>query len=235
MDVLDHSSRAFTYGSKMGLDATRKLPEEGFTREWPGVIEMDDATKQTSRREVGHRLGFREQSDDVGRLSGASQREGQTFAHRGSRWLVYANFVKLPHTLFALPFALVGVVLASYRAPVTWTMVGWIVLAFTCARFAAMGFNRIVDREIDARNPRTQQREIPSGALQGDRGRGRGGGRVAAVHLRGVATQPAVRDAVARRAGVGVLLQLHQAIHAAGATSCSASACRSRRWAAISR
>ena len=93
-------------------------------------------------------------------------REGQTFAHRGSRWLVYANFVKLPHTLFALPFALVGVVLASYHAPVTWPMLGWIVLAFTCARFAAMGFNRIVDREIDARNPRTRQREIPSGALR---------------------------------------------------------------------
>jgi 4-hydroxy-3-polyprenylbenzoate decarboxylase len=46
MDVLDHSSRAFTYGSKMGLDATRKLPEEGFTREWPGVITMDDGTKR---------------------------------------------------------------------------------------------------------------------------------------------------------------------------------------------
>ena len=98
--------------------------------------------------------------------SGAAQREGQTFAHRGSRWLVYANFVKLPHTLFALPFALVGVVLASYRAQVTWTVVGWIVLAFTAARFAAMGFNRIVDREIDARNPRTKQREIPSGLLR---------------------------------------------------------------------
>jgi 4-hydroxy-3-polyprenylbenzoate decarboxylase len=45
MDVLDHSSRTFTYGSKIGLDATRKLPEEGFTREWPDVIEMDAATK----------------------------------------------------------------------------------------------------------------------------------------------------------------------------------------------
>jgi 4-hydroxybenzoate polyprenyltransferase len=98
--------------------------------------------------------------------SGVAQREGQTLAHRGSRWLVYANFVKLPHTLFALPFALVGVVLASYRAQVTWTVVGWIVLAFTAARFAAMGFNRIVDREIDARNPRTKQREIPSGVLR---------------------------------------------------------------------
>jgi hypothetical protein len=45
VDVLDHSSRAFTYGSKMGLDATRKLPEEGFTRNWPDLIVMDDATK----------------------------------------------------------------------------------------------------------------------------------------------------------------------------------------------
>jgi 4-hydroxy-3-polyprenylbenzoate decarboxylase len=45
MDVLDHSSRSFTYGSKMGLDATKKWPEEGFSREWPTVIEMDAATK----------------------------------------------------------------------------------------------------------------------------------------------------------------------------------------------
>ena len=44
-----------------------------------------------------------------------SPREGQTFEHRGSRWLAYVNFVKLPHTLFALPFALVGVVLAMRR------------------------------------------------------------------------------------------------------------------------
>jgi 4-hydroxy-3-polyprenylbenzoate decarboxylase len=45
IDVLDHSSRAFTYGSKMGIDATRKWPEEGFTRNWPKVIEMDRVTK----------------------------------------------------------------------------------------------------------------------------------------------------------------------------------------------
>ena len=45
MDVLDHSSRAFTYGSKMGIDATRKWPEEGFTRNWPKLIEMDEKTK----------------------------------------------------------------------------------------------------------------------------------------------------------------------------------------------
>ena len=46
IDVLDHSSRAFTYGSKMGIDATRKWPEEGFTRNWPKVIEMNTETKQ---------------------------------------------------------------------------------------------------------------------------------------------------------------------------------------------
>jgi len=45
IDVLDHSSRAFTYGSKMGIDATRKWPEEGFTRNWPSLIEMDEDTK----------------------------------------------------------------------------------------------------------------------------------------------------------------------------------------------
>jgi 4-hydroxy-3-polyprenylbenzoate decarboxylase len=45
VDVLDHSSRTFTYGSKMGLDGTKKLPEEGFTRSWPPLILMDDATK----------------------------------------------------------------------------------------------------------------------------------------------------------------------------------------------
>jgi 4-hydroxy-3-polyprenylbenzoate decarboxylase len=45
VDVLDHSSRAFTFGSKMGIDATKKMPEEGFARSWPKVIEMDEATK----------------------------------------------------------------------------------------------------------------------------------------------------------------------------------------------
>ena len=45
IDVLDHSSRGFTYGSKMGIDATRKWKEEGFTRDWPDKIVMDQATK----------------------------------------------------------------------------------------------------------------------------------------------------------------------------------------------
>jgi 4-hydroxybenzoate polyprenyltransferase len=91
-------------------------------------------------------------------------REGQTFAG-ASRAARYASFVKLPHTVFALPFALVGVVLATDRAPLTGRMLVWIVVAFTSARFAAMGFNRIVDRHIDARNPRTAARELPAGSM----------------------------------------------------------------------
>ena len=91
-------------------------------------------------------------------------REGQTF-DGGSRLVRYVNFVKLPHTVFALPFALVGATLASFTRRVTVAEVAWIVIAFTAARFAAMGFNRIVDRQIDARNPRTARRELPSGLL----------------------------------------------------------------------
>ena len=91
-------------------------------------------------------------------------REGQTLRGRGVL-LRHANLVRLPHTVFALPFALVGVVLASYVASITASDVIWVVVAFTSARFAAMGFNRIVDREIDARNPRTRTREIPSGSM----------------------------------------------------------------------
>src|SRR4026209_2570158 len=93
-------------------------------------------------------------------------REGQTLSGTGVL-LRHANLVRLPHTVFALPFALVGVVLASYVAPITVASVLWVVIAFTSARFAAMGFNRIVDREIDARNPRTRSREIPSGTMGG--------------------------------------------------------------------
>jgi 4-hydroxybenzoate polyprenyltransferase len=91
-------------------------------------------------------------------------REGQTIVG-ASRLTAYVNFVKLPHTLFALPFALVGTVLASYERSISVVHIIWIVLAFTAARFAAMAFNRIADRHIDARNPRTARRELPAGTL----------------------------------------------------------------------
>lgn len=91
-------------------------------------------------------------------------REGQLLS--GESLLVrYANFVKLPHTLFALPFALLGVLAASWRAPVGWRTVGLVIIAFTAARWVAMGFNRIADRRFDAMNPRTQLRELPRGVI----------------------------------------------------------------------
>jgi len=97
-------------------------------------------------------------------VGGMTAREGQTFG--GESLLVrYANFVKLPHTVFALPFALLGLLVASREVAVTWGTLGLVVLAFTCARFVALGFNRIADRELDAKNPRTRARELPTGRL----------------------------------------------------------------------
>ena len=97
-------------------------------------------------------------------LSPLTPREGQTFA--GTSLVArLASFVKLPHTLFALPFALLGVLAASQHYPLTWQTVALVVVAFSAARWVAMGFNRIADRELDAQNPRTSQRELPRGAL----------------------------------------------------------------------
>ena len=77
----------------------------------------------------------------------------------------YASFVRFGHSVFALPFALVGVVLAAQQTVVTPVRVGWIVAAMVAARTAAMGFNRIVDARFDALNLRTANRELPRGEL----------------------------------------------------------------------
>ncbi len=82
-----------------------------------------------------------------------------------SRVLTYLAFVRFSHSVFALPFALTGALLAARTATVTWTQVGWIVAAMVAARSAAMGFNRLVDARFDALNPRTAGREIPRGAM----------------------------------------------------------------------
>ncbi|MDR2883469.1 MAG: putative 4-hydroxybenzoate polyprenyltransferase [Alistipes sp.] len=79
----------------------------------------------------------------------------------------YASLVKFAHTAFALPFALVGFVYAvrSTGAPFEWALLAKVVVCMVLARNAAMGFNRWADRRIDAANPRTAAREIPSGAI----------------------------------------------------------------------
>lgn len=77
----------------------------------------------------------------------------------------YGSFVRFSHSVFALPFALTGVLLAAQHTPVTLARLGWIVAAMVSARAAAMGFNRLVDARDDSLNPRTAAREIPRGII----------------------------------------------------------------------
>ncbi len=77
----------------------------------------------------------------------------------------YASFVRFGHSVFALPFALVGVLLAAQETFVAPARIGWIVAAMVTARTAAMGFNRIADARFDALNLRTANRELPRGEL----------------------------------------------------------------------
>jgi 4-hydroxybenzoate polyprenyltransferase len=78
---------------------------------------------------------------------------------------VYASFVRFSHSMFALPFALAGALLAARHSPTTWSAVGWILVAMVAARSAAMGFNRLADARLDALNPRTANRELPRGVM----------------------------------------------------------------------
>ncbi len=77
----------------------------------------------------------------------------------------FGRMIKFSHTVFALPFALTSAVLASREYGMTWIQFFLVVAAMVGARTAAMGFNRIVDAKYDAMNPRTEQREIPSGKM----------------------------------------------------------------------
>jgi 4-hydroxybenzoate polyprenyltransferase len=77
----------------------------------------------------------------------------------------FARLVTLSHSVFALPFALAAALLAWREVPVTLVQLGLLVACLVTARSSAMGFNRIVDRDFDARNPRTAQRELPRGVL----------------------------------------------------------------------
>jgi len=91
------------------------------------------------------------------------------------RVAVYASFVRFSHSVFALPFALAGALLAAQRLqpadPVGWLAgegvrrLVWILVAMVAARSAAMGFNRLADARVDALNPRTANRELPRGAM----------------------------------------------------------------------
>ncbi len=81
------------------------------------------------------------------------------------RVLAYGRMIRFSHTVFALPFALTSAALAAQRGGIRAGQVLWIVVAMVGARSAAMGFNRLADHAIDARNPRTAGRELPKGVL----------------------------------------------------------------------
>lgn len=85
------------------------------------------------------------------------------------KMMVFLEMIKFEHTIFALPFAYVGAILGAVtvegRLP-SWAECGWILLAMVGARSAAMGLNRLIDKAIDARNPRTASRALPAGLLK---------------------------------------------------------------------
>ena len=77
----------------------------------------------------------------------------------------YLSFVRFSHSVFALPFALTGALLAWRDHPFSWSQVAWIIVCMVSARSAAMGFNRLADVDHDALNPRTKMRELPRGVM----------------------------------------------------------------------
>ncbi len=82
------------------------------------------------------------------------------------KFKTYLSFVKFAHTVFAMPFAFTGLFFAfQEKAFFSWKLVGLVVLAMVFARNAAMGFNRYIDRDIDALNERTKNRELPAGKM----------------------------------------------------------------------
>lgn len=81
---------------------------------------------------------------------------------------IFLEMIKVEHTLFALPFAFMGALLGSmvviHKLP-SWGQIGWIIMAMVGARSAAMGLNRVIDKVIDGKNPRTAMRAIPAGLI----------------------------------------------------------------------
>lgn len=77
----------------------------------------------------------------------------------------WASLVKISHTVFAMPFALAMFIVVTREYTATLTQLFWIVVALVSARTAAMGYNRYIDRDVDALNPRTAARELPAGVL----------------------------------------------------------------------
>lgn len=78
----------------------------------------------------------------------------------------FFSLIKFSHTIFALPFALIGFFIGYFEQKPSWKLLIYVILCMIFARTAAMAFNRYIDRNIDAKNPRTKQREIPAGKIK---------------------------------------------------------------------
>ena len=127
------------------------------------------------------------------------------------------EMIKFEHSVFALPFALTGALLAFRESHLRPRVFGdkllWIVIAMVGARSAAMAFNRILDADIDARNPRTRMRHIPAGILSAGFAWGFVDRFGAGVSARGARAESALPETGASGAGLGLLLFVHQALH----------------------
>ena len=113
----------------------------------------------------------------------------QAAAPRRRTLMNYLNLVRFQHTLFALPFAYVGMLLAAGALP-GWATFAWVTLAMAGARTFAMALNRVFDARIDAANPRTAGREIPAGLLSARDGWALAAGGLVAFAVAGVALNP---------------------------------------------
>ncbi len=114
---------------------------------------------------MGHKVIRSEHGANSGSGAPVSSGVDGQVLRQGGRLAAYANFVKVAHTVFALPFAVVGIATASRSYPLHLRSVVLALVAFGAARFAGMGFNRIADLRWDALNPRTAGRELPSGRM----------------------------------------------------------------------
>ncbi len=183
VDDLDHAgSYELAQGHKLGIDATRKRPDEGYARDWPPEIRSDAATRATvsarwaeyglrrpGQARHGRRLVRARAPARLARLlAEPPANPDDVAAAHGAREVtalkLFLRDIRVEHSLFALPFAYVGAVMAARGLPSWWQLL-WITLAVVGARTAAMAANRYFDRDIDAKIPRTAKRAVPSGKL----------------------------------------------------------------------
>ena len=149
VDHLDHASYQQFWGGKAGIDATRKLPSEGYTRGWPDEAVMSPGDRGEGRPALA----------GVRAVTGTSRRREAARAAEAGRIRAFLRLVTIEHSVFALPFAYLSALTAMRvtTGRVDWVDLALVTVAMVAARTFAMAANRIIDRHIDARNPRTAE------------------------------------------------------------------------------